>query len=496
VGDEAQSVDSDLIALTPIDPITSPVLDRISMERSVIHADAFESLDALRDHLRSGDIIALDLAQLDQAQVDNYRAFLTVAQAIGLGIVMENVHSEDMARLIGIGVDGAAVLVRPMPGSDRTEVKVYDGPENVMKVEPSYVETSWQKTEQFDAYMAMNNDERAAFAIKLGMDEATLAAIAEQVLAGEQPVDLGVENTDMEEIVVRPELSTTEEIVVDIVKNLPTPRVMNFNLIEGTDTLPAKKYWDYYLNRPTLSYSATDSNKTASVDADVDVQLMALSQPGAKFLALSSAGAGATPGGLTWNNGGSATKDGRRGWYQESIQYTLTPTSVGGGTGNLANYKHAPSGTNSSGSFAATTGCGVEGSASPSFNCSTSNTVTQSLMDFGVVDLSAGLINEWRFRMTQSSGGSYTSWGNLVNNKWGGLHAVPTLAHSTINPEYQAIYRAAKTYTGVVTIESKFNHQLRDVRTDAKVFVQKSYMRGYAVPNTRNITINFGSVTY
>jgi hypothetical protein len=493
-GDGEEASASTLIALTPIDPVSSPVLHRLSLERDVVDAAGLETLDRLRGELGAGDTVALDLDKLDEADVAEYQEFLESARESGVAIVLENVRSEEMARLLGVGVDGEAVLVRPLPGANRSEVKVYSGPEDTVTLAPTHKEITWQKTALLDAYVAMNAEERAAFAADVGMDVAAVDELAEQAMAGQLPLEPEDREEELREIVLSPEVLGADEIALDIAEHLPAAGGVAAQVIGGTGNLPAKSYWSTYVNMSPYTYKPQDATKTASVDIDLEVQLMAVSQPSGKYLVLSSAGAGMTSGGMTWDYKGSATKDGRRGWYQEFQQYTITPTSIGGGSANLANYRHAPDGTNSSGTFSKDTGCGITASVPPAFSCAAGSSASQTLSDFGVIDESSGMTTGWSFKMMSCGGGGYSSWNSLVDNTWGGLHGVPNLAKSTMAPQFQAIYRSNTTYTGAVTMQRKYHHQLRDVRSDGKLFVQKNYMQGWQANGTMSVTVNFGGV--
>ncbi len=481
---------SSVITLTPIDSVSTPVIHRFAENRHVIDAAKVETLDTLRGKLRSGDTIAIDLATVDQAHMNDYRDFVESARASGVAIVLENVHTEEMARLIGVGVDGKAVLVRPLPGVDRSEVKIYSGPEDTVKLVPSPAEvTTSINTEMLDAYLAMNDEERAALAAEQGTDVAALDELAAQAQAGYMPPAL--DEKEPEEIVARPELLTVDEIVSDIAQNLPK---LGTTLATPVGTPKAGSYKYNYFNYATYTYTATDASKTSSIDIDVEQQLVAANKgfPQGKFLIYSAGGAGVTSGGMTWDTKGGSVANGRRGWYQEMLRFTFTPTS---GTAALANYNHAPLGDNTSGTFDTSVGCSIGGdSTGANFSCSASSSTSQTLTDFGVIDTSNGLTTQWSFKMMKCGGGAYNDWTSLQDNTWGGVHGVPNLAKSTMAPRFQAIYRAAITYTGTSAIKWDRFHQLRDVRHDGKLFVQQFYMRGYQATGNATISVNFGSV--
>ncbi|MEO5728928.1 MAG: hypothetical protein ABI134_07920 [Byssovorax sp.] len=483
---------SSLFALTPLDPVSTPVLNRLAKERAVIDASDLETLELLRDQMRSGDTIGIDLAQLDGVALDHYREILDDARSMGLSIVMENVRSDDMARLFHIGVDADTVLVSPLPGTSRSQVSIYGGTADIVKLQPTKTSSTWEKTEMLDKYLAMSNKARAALAAEMGMDAATLADLAEQALAGPPPLDLEEAPTSSTGLILEPAHLTSDDIAVDIAEHLRTSERVGFQVIGGTGQLPSKSYWSYYLNMQPYTYTPPGASKKASVDIDYEVQLIASSQPQGKFLTVSSAGAGMTSGGLTWDSAGGSVKNGNRGWYQESVGITIQPTT---NTSYISNYKHAPLGDNTSGTFSSDTGCtaGFSGNQ-PGFSCSASKQNSQTLTDFGVIDQSAGATTAWMFKMMKSAGGAYNTWGDLMNKTWGGLHGIPNLAKSTLAPQFQAIYRSNTSFTGSVNMAMQAKQQLRHVWSDGKLFVQKNYSEGWECTSKNGVTVNFANV--
>lgn len=484
---------SSLFALTPLDPVSTPVLSRLAKERAVIDGSAFETLELLRDQMRSGDTIGIDLAHLDGVALDRYHEFIEGARSMGLSIVMENVHSDDMARLFGIGVDADTVLVSPLPGTRRSQVSIYGGPADIVKLAPTKTNSTWEKTALLDKYLAMSDKARAAMAAEMGMDAAALADLADQALAGPPPLDLEEAPTSSTGLILEPAHLTSDDIAVNIAEHLRTSERVAFNVIGGTGNLPSKSYWSYYLNMQPYSYTPPGATKTASVDIDYEVQLIASSQPQGKFLTLSSAGAGMSSGGLTWDSAGGSVKNGNRGWYQESAEITIQPTT---NTSYISNYKHAPLGDNTSGTFSSDTGCsaGVSGGL-PEFSCSAGKQNSQTLTDFGVIDVTTGAKTAWMFKMMKNaSGGAYNTALDLANTTWGGLYGVPNLAKSTLTPQFQAIYRSNTSFIGSVNVQTQAKQVLRHVWSDGKLFVQKNYSEGWQATSTQSVTVNFGIV--
>lgn len=486
----SQSTVSSLFALTPLDPVRAPVLSQLAKERAVIDVSASSTLELMSDQLRSGDTIGIDLGQLDGVALDHYRELIEGARSMGLSIVLENVQKDDMARLLDVGVDADAVLVSPLSGERRSEMSIYGGPADMVKLEHTKTDSASQKTALLDTYLAMSDEERAAMAAKMGMDAATLADLANEALAGKTPADPKDEPTSSTGLLLEPAHLTSNEIAVKIAEHLSATEHEAFKL-SGTSQLPSSANWYYFMNMQPYSYTPPGATKKANLDVDFEVQLTA--SPQGKFLAVSSAGAGMTTGGLTWDSKGGAVKNGNRGWYQESAEITIQPTT---NTSFVSNYKHAPLGDNTSGTFSSNTGCtwGLSGGL-PDLSCSAANATSQTLTDFGVVDQSAGAKTSWKFRMMKSaSGHPYNGPTDLANTTWGGLYDIPNLAKSTMTPEFQAIYRSDKSFTGSVNVGTTVTQQLRHVWSDGKLFVQRIYSAGYSVTSKNAVSVNFGKV--
>ena len=237
-------------------------------------------------------------------------------------------------------------------------------------------------------------------------------------------------------------------------------QLQSFEVDQVAKSVPVHDYQYYYIDFSTLSLNLA-GDQVAELNLDFDARLVRESDHNAKYVFLRPVGAGHHPGDLEWNSSS------KRGFYQESIKVTITPSNS-----NVAIYDHAPSSPNSGSTYTSATGWTIGSSGGyPELSYSQSAQVSTTLQDFETINHTSGDVASWTFQMS-------TNWNNLFKHPFMEkckVKGLPSLAKSNLKPEFEVIYRADETYTGYVSFDFDVDSEFRKIWRGGDVFNCKKY---------------------
>lgn len=459
LADEAPARDS-LLALTAISAGEAPVLGHLAGEMRIVPARTLlgrsgEPGSDPAEILARATAIVADMGQLDARAIAEYAPLLEVARTVGVPMVLENVRDPAlMAAMIGYGVPAEAALIEPSRQGQTFRITLLgDVGERAIKAH-----SDTQRVEAgADRAFPEGRSDKSHSEPPSAIDRPSPEEIAERVAGRLRDVAAGAPTTPMGLTMQSYPLGTYKEFYIQ---------------------LGSAYVWD-----------PGGHDQNATIDVGLRVQLVAASQPAGKYMIVSGMGGG-NPGQLTWNN----SED--RGYFQESLTVGVQPSGA-----SLTSYDREPATANATGSYTETNGCtfggglSSSGEATTELSCSTSASATVSLSDFTVDNLSAGQLSKWRFRMSSAGGHPYSSWQDLFDDFWGGLYSLPALAKSTLDPKFEAIYRADQTFSGTVDVATTVDQVLRDTWTDCYFFACDIHSKSYTTTLTLQGVADFGAVS-
>jgi hypothetical protein len=401
--------------------------DGILGQLSERHAtrEAPELLDAeeneLQDELGGATVVSVDLAQLDAARIPGLRRVADVAERVGAGLLLTNVHDEKMADVVGIGLNARAVFVPPggvgrkhlvvvpEPSEDRIEIESGDD-----DVGPSSGDLAWM---------------------------------------------LGLDSQAFEQLQMEQTMATLEGVLT--AQPLVVPKG-----IFALETLPRDLYQPYYIDIADVSWNPAETQQTANSGMDFEVDLFSASDGKGKFVVVRPRGSSFHPGTLAANG------DRDRGYFNYFVNGVLWPYDES----ILKHYDHKPTTTNAGNTFTHTTGwnatVGSYGNApTVLFGFDAQSQVSTSIADYGVIDNTYGNQVQLDFVMRAAGGAVINAPQDLIKtSKWfPGLWSVrglPHIATSQLKPEFEAIYRADPREQRDTRLGLQWGHRMARVWLD------------------------------
>ena len=238
--------------------------------------------------------------------------------------------------------------------------------------------------------------------------------------------------------------------------------------------------YEYYLLDFSHYLWNVTGSQVAILDLDFEAELVHDDSRGQKYLFIRPIGSGHYPGTLEWN------KNSKRGFYQEAITVTITPSNT-----NVDIYDHQPESANEGTTYTSTTGwsIGLSGSSPEiSFNSSEQNTTT--VPDFEMINHVSGDIASWTMKMK-------TSWTNMFNHPFMQMckvKSLPNLAKSNLRPDFEVIYRADDSYNGTVTFDFDIVAEMRKIWRGGTIFNCEKNSTWTVKNRSSSLSIDFGDV--
>ena len=242
---------------------------------------------------------------------------------------------------------------------------------------------------------------------------------------------------------------------------------------------PATGYKYYDFDSAEESFTLTDG-QVASLSTDFEAELVLDPARGKKNVFIRPIGPGQHPGSLRWNG------NSRRGYYQESQQFTFTPNSA-----SVSLYDHAPSTPNNNTTYTSSTGwtIGVSGQ-NPELSYSESNQESTTLSDFSVVNNTSGQVGSWKFYMT-------TNWTDMYKHpsfEKCQVKSIPGLAKSNLAPDFELLYRADDSFTSTVNFALSKVSVFRELKRGGDIFTCKKTTNVWTLTRGKSLSINFNEV--
>lgn len=290
----------------------------------------------------------------------------------------------------------------------------------------------------------VNEASAMAKAIGFGVEGEVIVAESLAPVVGFRLHSLGDQHDDVDadgelQVDAGPSVESAEIVAkVDVLADLPP--------VAASGGYPAGSYALFVLAPSGHTSWFGDGAQAVTRNIGFRVELFADVDDDRKYMLVSDEGSGVNAGTLYQNSSLN------RGFFQEQVKVEVFPLHAA-----VMAAKHAPVGANGSHTFGTSTSTSSEVTLSngvPTLSFSVENGTSQSVTmdEFTVIDETSLNRASWRFRMNATSAGAYAWWRDmfLVHDGDPDIAHVPTLARTTLTPNFEALYWTDQAFDGVV----------------------------------------------